>query len=226
MGIQPSFKILKIDLHCHTCHSYDSDTKLADIISRCDEKGIQKIAITDHGTIEGAIALQKMRPDLVIVGEEMRSTRGDIIGLFLTETIPDGLTPKETAEAIKKQGGLVYVPHPFDIARSGIGGKGLREIEHLIDIVEVFNGKTFWPPSNRKAHAWAKSHKKPMAAGSDSHQVDTIGAVYNEIPDFQDPNDLVEKLKTAKRTEKFLGFQVYARSMMSLVKSIVRNTFR
>lgn len=214
---------LKIDFHCHTKYSYDSDTELGDIVEQCKKTGINKIAITDHGTIEGALEMQKMAPDLVIIGEEIRSTGGDIIGLFLKEVISEGLTPRQTAEAIKKQGGLVYVPHPFETIRSGIGKKGLGEIEDLIDIVEVFNGKTFWPPLNRRAYTWAKGHKKIMAAGSDSHQPQTIGAVFNEVSDFDGSNDLLQKLKNVKRTEQFLGFKVYVRSMISLIKSIISN---
>lgn len=210
------------DFHCHTKYSYDSDTSLEEAIRQCKEKGVQKIAITDHNTIEGALKAHQLAPEMIIIGEEISSTRGDIIGLFLRELVPEGLSARETATRIKAQGGLVYIPHPFDRIRAGIGEKGLEEIHDLIDIIEVFNGKTVFPSMNRKAWGYAKKHKFPMAAGSDSHQPGTIGETHNRIPDFQTPDELLQSLRQNKRTQEFLGLKVYVRSMWSLLKSLIR----
>jgi predicted metal-dependent phosphoesterase TrpH len=214
--------MIKVDFHCHTKYSPDSDTEPADIAKRCKEKGIDKIAITDHDSIEGALALKKIAPNLVIVGQEINAKGGEIIGLFLKKEIPAHLTPKETVNRIRGQGGLVYVPHPFDHFRAGLGQKGLDEIEKDIDIVEVFNGKTLIPAFNKKAYEYAKKKKKVMAAGSDSHQLETIGMTFNRIENFKNPKELLENLRKGKREQEYLGFGVYMRSAVSLIKSLLR----
>lgn len=108
--------------------------------------------------------------------------------------------------------------------RDGIGREGFEEIKDLVDIIEVFNGKTFWPPINRKAWILAKTEKKAMGVGSDSHQAETIGKTFIEIDDFNTPEEFLKNLENAKRTEKFLGFGVYARSMLALLKGLIRKS--
>ncbi len=224
MVTQPSYRVVKTDLHCHTQASYDSNTKYEDLIRRCKKEGIDKIAITDHDTIKGALKLKKLAPDLIIVGQEVRCLKGDIIGLFLTEEISKNLSLREAAKEIKKQGGLVYIPHLFDRLRSGIGRKGFEKIKDLVDIIEVFNGKTFWPSINKKAWKLAKKNKIIMAAGSDSHQVETIGKTFNELESFKTPQEFLLNLKNAKRTEHFLGFKAYFRSLIAILKSLIRKS--
>ncbi|MBC7261726.1 MAG: PHP domain-containing protein, partial [Chloroflexi bacterium] len=111
---------IKVDLHIHTCYSPDSLTSLEAVIAAALERGLGALAITDHNAIEGALALQRMAPFPVIVGEEILTAEGDIIGLFLQELIPPKLTPAQTIARIREQGGVVYIPHPFDFRRSAL----------------------------------------------------------------------------------------------------------
>jgi len=148
---------MKVDLHVHTCYSPDSHSSLEGIVRQCRKRRIDCIAITDHGTIDGALAMKKLAPFEVIVSEEVMSSQGEIIGYFLKETIPNGLPPEEVMDHIKEQGGLVCLPHPFD----GMGRHPLAEAarEHLIseiDIIEVFNARSLSAKCGRMAREFAE----------------------------------------------------------------------
>jgi predicted metal-dependent phosphoesterase TrpH len=145
------------------------------------------VVITDHDRIEGALRLHARAPDRVIVGEEIRTAEGpDLIGIFLTELIPRGTPLREAAERILDQGGVVYVPHPFDTRRRG-GGPLLDSIAGLVDVVEAHNARTFKPEVNAQGEAWAKAHGKLLGAGSDAHTLGEIGTAHVEVPPFE-PN--------------------------------------
>ncbi len=134
--------MLKADLHIHTKYSMDCQTPLDKIISRCQELGINCIAIADHGTAEGALEMQKIAPFKVIVAEEILTTHGEIMGMFLKETIPSGITPQEAIKRIRAQGGLVNIPHPFETIRgSALKDVMIDEIAKDIDIMEVLNSR-------------------------------------------------------------------------------------
>jgi predicted metal-dependent phosphoesterase TrpH len=214
--------MLKVDLHCHTNFSYDSNIDPIELIKKCKEKGIDHLAITDHNVIGGAEKMKKLAPELIIVGEEISTTAGDIIGLFLTEWIPSRLSPEETIERIRAQKGLVYIPHAFDQFRAGIGLKVLNRIRNQIDIIEVFNSKTFVPAFDKKAYEYAMQYKLPMAAGSDTHQLNSLGNAYNEIGEFKTPLELREQLKKGKRIEKRTGLGVYLSSGLTAMKSYLK----
>ena len=137
--------MIKVDLHVHTRYSMDCKTSLEDIYNECKRKGISKIAVTDHETIEGALKFNKLYPDLVIVGEEILSSHGEIIGLFIHKHIESRQSPEKVIEEIKRQGGLVYIPHPFDVFRAGLKEEKLRALIDKIDIIEIFNSKCVFP---------------------------------------------------------------------------------
>ena len=177
----------RADLHIHTHHSYDSTTTPSSIVKRCLAKGIDCIAITDHNTIAGAEEVRQIAPFNVIIGEEIKSAGGDIIGLFLTEQVPSLLSPIETAEAIKAQGGLVMVPHPFDRLRSSaLGKKHLEAILPLVDIVESFNAHNLFNNDNQCAAKFARDHNLVEAAVSDAHSHLEIGHTYVSIDNFDE----------------------------------------
>ncbi len=189
---------LHVECHAHTCFSGDCRTTLTRLLEACQATGINCIAITDHNTIEGAVEFKKYAPLKVIVGEEIFTRQGEIIGYFLQEVIPAGLTARETVQAIKKQGGLVCVPHPFDRWRgSALKSAALHEILADLDIIEIFNGRNLFSADNEKAWNFAKQHGKLITVGSDSHFFREIGCCRLIMPDFSDSADFKRKLAGA-----------------------------
>ena len=177
--------MLKVDLHMHTHFSHDSGAPAKSIVDRCLKTGLNYIAVTDHNTIKGALEVQSLAPFPVIVGEEIKSSQGDIIGLFLQEEVPKGLSPMETVEAIKGQGGLVMVPHPFDRFRpSAIKFGALEEILPHIDIMESFNAHDLLMRDNDRAGTFTREHGLVAAAVSDAHTPRELGRTYMEMPEF------------------------------------------
>ena len=191
-------KLLKADLHIHTKYSIDCNTSLEKIISRCLEIGINCIAIADHGTIEGALEMQSIAPFPVIVAEEILTPQGEIMGMFLKDGIPSGLSVGETISRIKAQGALVGIPHPFDIFRhSALKAKIVEEIVDQIDVIEVFNSRTLFQ-SSAKAQVFAQKYGIPGSAGSDAHTPNEIGKAYVEMPEFNGRDDFLNALVKAK----------------------------
>jgi predicted metal-dependent phosphoesterase TrpH len=195
---------MRIDLHCHTEASADCITPIDSIPQRCIERGIHIQAITDHNCIWGARELQNRVAErnsnnlTVIVGEEISTSQGELVGLFLDEIVPAGLTPLATVEAIKKQGGLVLLPHGFDPLRlSRLKSEAREALVESIDIVETFNARISQPYWNRVAAEWSRTHGLLKSAGSDAHTLADIGSAWVEIPrrPIRDPQDLLLALR-------------------------------
>ncbi len=180
--------MMKIDLHCHSEASADCTTPIEKFPERCLERGIAVQAITDHNEIWGAQKLQAFVEEnghslRVIVGEEVSTAEGEIIGLFLKEKIEAGLSPEETVARIQKQGGLVLLPHGFDpLKRFRLKEEARARIRDEIQIVETFNARISRPTWNRAAVAWAEEHGCLMSAGSDSHTLADVGEAWVEVP--------------------------------------------
>lgn len=195
---------MKIDLHCHTEASADCITPIELIPQRCLQQGIRIQAITDHDEIWGAQEVQKLvrnDPKLeleIIVGEEVMTNMGEIIGLFLNEKIEPGLSPEETVRQIRAQGGLVLLPHGFDpIKRFRLKDSAREAIAQDIDIVETYNARISNLKWNQAAADWAEAHDLPTSAGSDAHLLADIGAAWLEAP-FElvnTPQDLLHSLQ-------------------------------
>jgi hypothetical protein len=189
---------LRVDLHTHTMWSGDSTTTPEEFAAAVAASGLDVVCITDHNSIAGAVELQDRVDARVIVGEELRTASGEIIGLFLTDRIPMGVGPLDAARAIRDQGGVVYVPHPFDPMRRNLSEAALYELaEHdLIDAIEVLNAKTSLASLNRRAAAFAAEFGIVGGAGSDGHVPDALGAAYVEIDRFDTPLEFLAALAT------------------------------
>jgi len=177
----------------------DCNTPLEKIIERCLELGINCIAIADHGTAEGALKMQGIAPFTVIVAEEILTPDGEIMGMFLSETIPSGLSIEETIARIRAQHGLVCIPHPFDTIRgSALGGKVAEQIVEHIDILEVFNSRSPLTRSSAKSLEFAEKYGIVKSAGSDAHTIAEIGHAYLEMPEFNGRDDFLQALAQGK----------------------------
>jgi hypothetical protein len=164
------------------------------------ESGIDVLCITDHNAIKGAVQLVDALPCRVIVGEELKTHAGEIIGLFLTEHLPFGLSPRDAATAIRSQGGVVYVPHPFDPMRRNLSEAALDDLvgAGLVDAIEVINAKTSLRSLNERARAYAVERGLLAGAGSDAHVPNALGAAYVEMPDFDGPTEFLAALAQAR----------------------------
>ncbi|MEY2754910.1 MAG: hypothetical protein RJB65_1268 [Actinomycetota bacterium] len=191
---------VRVDLHAHTMWSGDSTTTPDEIHEAVVESGLDVLCITDHNAIRGAVELSAQLPCRVIVGEELRTHAGEIIGLFLSERIPMGTPPAEAARAIRAQGGVVYVPHPFDPMRRNMTEPALYELANagLLDAAEVLNAKTSLRSLNDRAAAFAAEFDLAAGAGSDAHVPNALGAAYVEMPDFDGPADFLSALRQAR----------------------------
>ncbi len=179
----------------HTRWSSDSVTGLAQIIRHVAHKGLDGLAITDHNTIAGALALREAAPFPVIVGEEIATTEGEIIGFFLSRPVPRNLSPEETIAAIREQQGVVYIPHPLDrLRREAMGRRVLERVIDRVDALEVFNARNLIPQDNALARRMAAAHGLAMGAGSDAHVPYEIGRAFVEIEPFDSPASFLAAL--------------------------------
>ncbi len=191
---------MRVDLHSHTMWSGDSTTTPDELDEAVRASGIDVLCITDHASIRGAVEMSARLACRVVVGEEMKTHAGELIGLFLTEHVPAGLPAAAAAAAIRAQGGVVYVPHPFDPMRRNLSEPALVELADagLLDAVEVLNAKTSLRSLNERARAFAADRGLAAGAGSDAHVPEALGAAYVEMPDFDGPHDFLDKLGEAE----------------------------
>jgi predicted metal-dependent phosphoesterase TrpH len=180
---------LRMDMHLHTRHSFDCLSRPEEILRVARERGLDRLIVTDHNEIRGALELREMDPERVLVGEEVKTREGfDLIGILLRERIPKGTPAREACERIRDQGGVVYIPHPFDLARAGAGAH-LDSLGELVDVVEVHNARCWVPAFNRRAAEWAAAHARLAGAGSDAHTVAELGRGCVEVPPFEPTRD-------------------------------------
>jgi predicted metal-dependent phosphoesterase TrpH len=185
-----------VELHCHTIYSKDSLTTPEQLVAACRRKGIDRVIVTDHNTIAGARVAQALDPELVIVGEEILTTRGELLAAFVKEEIPPGLSPKETIHRLKEQGAFISVSHPFDIYRRGHWDvRDLLEILPDVDAIEVFNSRCWSPEFNRQAQKFAEEHDVPGTVGSDAHATLELGRAVLLLEQFEGPEGLREVIR-------------------------------
>jgi len=173
----------------------DSDMSVEKVIARCQEVGIGCVAIADHDAVEGGLKMQKIAPFPVIVAEEILTPNGEIMGMFLTERIPSGVSPEEAVRRIKEQGGLVCIPHPYDRARCAALDHGFpRDLLSQVDVIEVFNSRASRFADWDKAKLTAQEYGLLHSAGSDAHTPGEIGNAYVEMPEFKSKEEFCSAL--------------------------------
>jgi len=191
--------ILRCDLHTHTYYSRDCLVSPERFLEACRRKGLDRVAVTDHNTIAGALRLKEMDPERIIVGEEIRTTEGELIAYFLTEEVPPGLSPRETIAAVRAQGGVVGVSHPLDRARrEAMGLASVRALLGELDFLEGWNARCLFWADNGEALALARAHGLPVTAGSDAHSVWELGRMVTLLPPFDSPASFLESLRSAR----------------------------
>ncbi len=189
--------MLRVDLHLHSSYSHDGRSSLQQLIEGARECGLDRIALTDHNTFDGAAALVRMQPELAIAGEEVKTLEGEVIGLFITERVQPFLRPEQALDLIHQMGGLTYVPHPLDRHRSHFLAERLVALADRIDIIETYNP---WcdAASNQAAARLAEDLNKVAATGSDAHSADELGHSWMEMEEYSGTADFLEKLRFAR----------------------------
>ncbi len=193
-----------VDLHLHTVFSYDGYLQLETLDATCVRRGVTTVAITDHNEISGAIEASRLGRGgtfrtRVIIGEEINTTEGEVIGLFLRDRIPPGMPLRETIEAIRDQGGVVYLNHPFGYGRRSakLSFEALEPLWGEIDIVEVFNGRNWGRRANDLAKELAEARNKVEGVGTDAHSAWEVGRSFVRMPDFDGPDTFLAALRRA-----------------------------
>jgi glycosyltransferase involved in cell wall biosynthesis len=192
-------QLIDVDLHMHTDYSSDCATPVEVLLAEARTRGLGAIAVTDHNEISGALEAQAKASGIkVIVGEEVKTAeQGEVIGLFITEKIPRGMTLQETIAEIRRQGGIVYVPHPFDRMHSVPDYEHLLAVIDEIDAIEVFNPRVAISEFNEEAVRFAAKYRIPGGAGSDAHVPQGLGSVRIRMRDFDGPEEFMESLHDA-----------------------------
>jgi glycosyltransferase involved in cell wall biosynthesis len=197
---------IDVDLHMHTDHSHDCATPVEVLLASARAQGLGAIAVTDHNEVSGALEAAAKAADYgvkVIVGEEVKTAhQGEVIGLFLTEKIPRGLTLAETVAEIRRQGGVVYVPHPFDRMHAVPDYEHLLDVVEDVDAIEVYNPRVAIGSFNEEAARFAAKYRILAGAGSDAHVTQGLGSVRVRMPDFDGPEEFLEALRAAEIVTK------------------------
>ena len=211
---------VKVDMHTHSEYSPDSRTSLKRQAAAVKAAGLHVVCATDHNTIEGALRLRELADGFrVIVGEEVSTRDGEIIGLFLEKEVPRGLTAEETIARIQDQGGLVSVPHPFSRNRRfHIRRSVLERVWTDIDCIEVFNAREAFSGDNLRAAAFAKEKDLPGAVGSDAHRASEIGRAWVEVEDFVGREDFIASLREGSVVGKLTGNYIHLMTRLDVMR--------
>lgn len=202
-----------VELHSHTHWSKDCIVRFEAIRAVCQRRGIDRIAITDHNTADGALAMQRLAPDLVIVGEEIMTTEGEILGYFMKESVPPGLTPEETIRRLRDQGAVISVSHPFDRLRKGAWEEAsLRRIIDQVDAIEIFNARCIYRDDNVRAVTFASEIGILGTVGSDAHSRPEYGRALQIMAPFSDAETFLESLRAGQSTQRYSGWLVHFNS--------------
>lgn len=188
--------MFKVDLHTHSAASPDGGISLRQYRTALETGLLDCIAITDHNRIDFATQAYEALGERIIIGEEIMTRLGEIIGLFLNDPIQPGMSPEDTIEAIKSQAGLVYIPHPFETIRKGLHPATLEIIQKDIDILEGCNGRAFLQNKSSQALVWAKLNDIAAAASSDAHGLRGLGRTYTVMSDIPNRDNLVALLRS------------------------------
>ena len=212
----------KVDLHTHSIISPDGGLREKDYADLLAKGVLDCIAITDHNETRFARVMHQTFGEKIIIGEEITTTDGEMIGLFLTQTVPSGLSAKKTAEAIHDQGGVVLIPHPFETIRKGIQRPVLEQMVEMIDVMEVFNGRGRWRGKAQEADAFAKQNNLPGVADSDAHGVLGIGKTYSMFSAIPTRTTLVSLARKGQLQKVHAPPVAYLYPMVNSIKSRIK----
>jgi predicted metal-dependent phosphoesterase TrpH len=212
--------MLTVEYHCHTHASSDSRVRPADLLETCRQRGIDRVVITDHNSIAGAREAQQLDPQRVIVGEEILTTKGELLAAYVTEEIPRGLEPLEAIRRLRQQGAFISVSHPFDVMRKGHWDlPDLLEIAPLVDAIETFNARCLLPAFNSRAQAFATEHTLPGTAGSDAHTLLELGRATMQLPDFANADGLRRAMSEVQHHTRGSGLWVRLASRYAALRN-------
>lgn len=187
--------MIRIELHCHTAYSKDSLMTPRRLLEVCETRGIDRIAITDHNEIDGALEAAHLDPDRVIVSEEIMTLKGELLAYFIQQRVDPYQDPLETIQQLRDQGAVISVAHPFDAIRTGSWElEDLLTILPHLDAIEVFNGRTISVSPNKQAEELAANHGLLSTAGSDAHSYREVGRTHLVLPPFSDPASFLQSL--------------------------------
>jgi predicted metal-dependent phosphoesterase TrpH len=197
---------LRTEFHCHTIFSRDCLTQPHKLVETCHRKGIDRVIVTDHNCIEGALRCKEIDPERVIIGEEIMTTQGELLSAYIRDEIPAGLPPMEAITRLREQGAFISVSHPFDIHRSGHWDENdlIRILPH-VDAIETFNSRCMLPRYNFRAQDFAVEHGVLGTYGSDAHTAFELGRGNLLLPPFDDALSLKDALKNAVVPKIILG---------------------
>jgi predicted metal-dependent phosphoesterase TrpH len=211
--------MITLEFHSHTNASKDSLTRPEDLIRTAHKKGLDRLVITDHNSITGAKAAQALDPELVIVGEEIMTTRGEILAAFVQEEIPAGLTPQETIKILREQRAFISVSHPYDTHRKGGWlEKDLLDIAPYVDAIEVFNSRCMDPRFNHRAKVFAEKHNLPGTVGSDAHGAFEVAKSVLLLDPFTGPDEMRKVIRQAKVKTRLSPWWVHLVSRYASIK--------
>ena len=215
-------KILRTEFHCHSIYSKDSLLKPRALVDAARRKGIDRLIVTDHNSTGGALEAQRLAPDLVIVGEEIMTTRGELLAAFVKEELPAGLEPLDAIRILRAQDAFISVSHPFDLFRSGHWElPDLLEIAPLVDAIETFNSRCMDMGPNLAAREFAQAHDLPGTAGSDAHTAHEVGRATLLLAEFSDAESLRRVMRGAQESVRLSSPVVHVSSRYaSIIKKL------
>lgn len=184
-------RVLRVEFHCHSVFSKDCLVAPADLVACLSRKGVDRLVVTDHNTIDGGLAAQRLAPERIIVGEEIMTSRGELLAAFVKTRVPPGLSPHETIARLREQAAFISVSHPFDVHRKGSWlEEDLLAILAQVDAIETYNSRCIDPRQNERARRFAAKHGLAGTVGSDAHTCWEVGRSTLWLPDFQNAADL------------------------------------
>jgi predicted metal-dependent phosphoesterase TrpH len=218
---------MKTVFHLHTEYSKDASLSIDKLLKITRSKGVDCLIVTDHNTTRGAEKLARIAPLKIVIGEEIATKEGEIIGLFLKKEIPKGMSLEKTILEIKNQGGLVCLPHPFDRLRKKVlKRESIEKYIDQIDIIEIFNSRTVFPKDNKKAQDFAYKKDKLVIVGADAHTPWEIGSTYFEIDDFDGSKEFLSKLRNAQFYTKKTNVLVHFLTFLTKLKARLKEKFQ
>lgn len=202
--------MLRVEFHCHTNASKDSLTTPAELVDTCRAKSIDRVIVTDHNSIRGALQAQEIEPQRVIIGEEIMTTKGEILAAFVQQEIPAGLAPEETIARLRDQHAFISVSHPYDHYRSGHWDEeDLLAIIPMVDAIEIYNARCFNARCNHLAETFARQHNLAGTVGSDAHAAFELGKATLLLPNFTDSDSLRAAIRQGQAQVALAPFWVH-----------------